>query len=597
MNKERLNKRKSDLSLRKLTVLALDCQATHSNPEIGRLFEIGWVNTQATPLFDHELTAEKVKSHLVTMEDNFQVPKQFLRITGIKSEEMNEAISKRNTWQKLYRTAKKTASNNQGICPAVIHYSRYEEPYLQHLHQEFAPQQDLPFTIVCTHKIVSRLFPGLPRKGLRAVAGYFGYSLPNFRRSLHHVVATAFIWNHVVRVLEEKENITTFTGLQDWLNSPAPPAHSKQWEREYPMEKALRQDLPEKPGIYRMYRSSGDLLYIGKAKSLKHRVNSYFTKRGRHAEHILEMLSQARTLSTTVTLTAFEAAIRESDEIKLQSPPYNRALQPNERQLYFYRENLKNKQTEPNTKHPIGPIPSNIKMESLAKLLDLLNAKIKKITPRLIEELLDCPPEYSPEKQCFISGFETFKKEFCVSIETPVTLNKMMKWGTQFWQEKLIEKESDIAIRDAEETQKDEDQKEIEEGWTPERVFKTLKRKIRMDSYQMRRSRWFCRLSESRLAWTNTNGAEEDKNVLLFENGTIQSNNSDPLSKISEIPPGHQKTLNQRQANFDIATYDRMRIVTTEMRRIIQEGRDIELTFHPGSILNKQQLEKILKWI
>lgn len=600
MNKEISKKGLKDLSLRKLVVLAIDCQATHSNPDAGQLAEIGWTKTQAARFFDHELTTEKVRSHLLKIEDNSQVPKQFYRITGIGIEEMKEAVSKRTAWQNLHRAAKQAASCNRGICAAVIHFSRYEEPYLRQLHQEFTPKHKFPFTIFCTHKIVSRLYPGLPRKGLRAAAGFFGYALPNQRRSLHHVVATAFIWNHLVGILEEREKITTFGELKEWLLSP-PADLSRQYPREYPMGRAFRQDLPDRPGIYRMYRSSGDLLYIGKAKSIKHRVNSYFTKRGRHSEHILEMLSQAQGLSATVTPTAFEAAIRESDEIKLLSPPYNRALQSNERQLLFYTKDLGDSRSEPSKQHPIGPIPSKVKLGSLAMLIDVLNSKIKRFTPRLIGGLLDTPPEHTPEKACFVSGLDIFKHEHCIPNEASLTLSNGARWGSIFWQEKLAEKESESAIEEEEESKREDDKEEVEEGWTPERVYKALKRKIRIDCFQMRRARWFCRLSESSLAWTNTNGADREMNVLVFENGKANPKTSSSLTESPSnsliIPPGHNKSLLQRQANFDIATYDRMRIVTTEMRRILQEGRNIELKFHPGDSLSNNQLEKILKWV
>ncbi|MEE8605103.1 MAG: exonuclease domain-containing protein, partial [Candidatus Aminicenantaceae bacterium] len=121
-------------SLSEITVLAIDCQATHNNPSIGHLAEIGWVKTQAIHPFDHEMTIENAKSHLVKMEKQSQMPNQFSRITGINSEEMKEAISKKIIWQKLDRAAKKTASDNHGICPTVIHFSRYESPYLEQLH-------------------------------------------------------------------------------------------------------------------------------------------------------------------------------------------------------------------------------------------------------------------------------------------------------------------------------------------------------------------------------------------------------------------------------------------------------------------------------
>ena len=234
-------------------------------------------------------------------------------------------------------------------------------------------------------------------------------------------------------------------------------------------------------------------------------------------------------------------------------------------------------------------------MKSLAKLIDVLNGKIRRFNLPLIEAVLDTPPEYAPEKECFQSGLEAFQKKYCNPIETPIKLRHVMKWGTQFWQEKLIEKE--LEKEKEAEAQQDEKQEETKEDWTPERVFKALKRIIRMGSFQMRRSRWFCRLSESSIAWTKTNGADKDKHVLTFKKGTTDFKSPTPLSDGPDIPPGHKKTPLQRQASFDIATYDRMRIVTTEIRRIIQEGRDIELCFHPGNVLNKEQLEKILRWV
>jgi DNA polymerase-3 subunit epsilon len=576
------------LKLKEISALAIDCQATHGNPASGHLIEIGWVPTHAAHPFDHEMITENVKSYLVKLGKHVRLPKQFLRITGIPPEEMKDAISKKIVWQKIYRASKNTASKNHGICPSVIHFRRYEEPYLEHLHQEFAPDAEYPFTVICTHEIISRLYPGLPRKGLRAAAGFFGYSLPNIRRSLHHVLATVFIWHHVVGILEEKENVSTVAELQDWLCNPPKPVTPKQHAREYPMDTALRQDLPNKPGIYRMYRSTGDLLYIGKAKSLKHRINSYFHKRGRHAEHILEMLSQAKNLSTSVTDTALEAAVRESDEIKHERPPYNRALQSNERQLLFYSKNLKRQQTEPSSRYPFGPFPSNINMSSLAKLIDVLNGKIQKFSPRLIESLLDTPPEYAPDKDCFELGLDEFRKEYCEDIQIPVRLSHIMNWGTQFWKEKLDEKEREVDEKEMEVLDEDEEQEEIEEGWTPERVFKALKRAIRMGSFQMRRARWFCRLSESTLSWSDADDNDKDKHVILIESGIPR------FTSFSQRP---QKSPADRQACFDIATYDRMRIITTEIRRIIQEGRDVTLCLHPGNSLNNKQLEKILKWV
>ena len=106
-----------------------------------------------------------------------------------------------------------------------------------------------------------------------------------------------------------------------------------------------------------MLRSNGDLLYIGKATSLKQRVNSYFRQKGSHAEHTLEMLSQAADLDVIRTGSALEAAMLESDEIKRHNPPYNVALQTGQRKLAFCSDDLQQSAGEPDAIHCIGPLP------------------------------------------------------------------------------------------------------------------------------------------------------------------------------------------------------------------------------------------------
>jgi len=46
---------------------------------------------------------------------------------------------------------------------------------------------------------------------------------------------------------------------------------SRRSKRTFPMDKALRAALPDAPGVYRFKRSNGDILYVGKATSLKKR--------------------------------------------------------------------------------------------------------------------------------------------------------------------------------------------------------------------------------------------------------------------------------------------------------------------------------------
>ena len=114
-----------------------------------------------------------------------------------------------------------------------------------------------------------------------------------------------------------------------------------------------------------MLRSNGDVLYVGKARSLKRRINSYFQKKSSHAEHILEMLSQAADIDVTDTGSALEAAILENDEIKRLSPPYNKALRSRDRQLWFCDRSLTSFSGRPDDIHTVGPLPSREIVESV----------------------------------------------------------------------------------------------------------------------------------------------------------------------------------------------------------------------------------------
>ncbi len=587
-----------ETSLSSLLVLAVDCQAAYHLPPGDRLLEIGWKKCRASLPVKPEEAAGEAEVFLVKKPSNIHIQERVLSMTGIKREELDGGAEKKFIWNRLSRTARRSAVENRGLSPAVIHYKRYEEPLLRRLHRECTPRQTWPFTsIICTHEIFKKLYPGHPRKSLRAVAGFLGFSLPQDRRCLHHVAATSFIWTHLVHLLEKREGIVRLEELLTWLNNSEKPAFFPKCRRDYPMGKKVIQDLPDRPGIYKMYRSTGDLLYIGKAKSLKKRINSYFYQNSRHAEHILEMLSQAQLLAISETQTAFEAAVRESDEIKRLSPPYNRALCLKDRTLMFYSKDLRRKRVEPDSLHPVGPVLSSFRLEAFPELIDILNASSSSFNPRFLETMLSVPEGYGPDMECFLSGLLAFGEEYVCYTKPPVGLCHLMVWGTRFWNEKLEEGEAAKDEGQAEGLSEEKEEAEKERGWTPERVLKSIKRTIRLGAYQLRRARWFCRLSESALTWTKPDDEDGGKSMIVIDGGKVLFRGYDKSLDKGSLPLHHARNLRERQIMFDLEQYDRMRIITTELRRLIQEGRDVGLCFHPGKILRNEHLKKMLQWV
>lgn len=138
--------------------------------------------------------------------------------------------------------------------------------------------------------------------------------------------------------------------------------------------------LPEMPGVYRYYDSSGELLYIGKAKNLKKRVASYFNRDAQHNAKTKVLVRKIADIQHNVVNSERDALLLENAFIKEHQPKYNIALKDDKSypfikithepfpKVYFTRQYIKD------GSEYFGPYTSLHHVRSLMEL-------IKKIYP------------------------------------------------------------------------------------------------------------------------------------------------------------------------------------------------------------------------
>jgi excinuclease ABC subunit C len=99
-------------------------------------------------------------------------------------------------------------------------------------------------------------------------------------------------------------------------------------------EETLTQ-IPDAPGVYLMIGSGGEILYIGKAVSLRNRVRSYFQAGSAHTIRTAAMVERVADVRTIVVTNEIEALILEANLIKRHQPPFNVRLRDDKRYPYL----------------------------------------------------------------------------------------------------------------------------------------------------------------------------------------------------------------------------------------------------------------------
>jgi excinuclease ABC subunit C len=136
--------------------------------------------------------------------------------------------------------------------------------------------------------------------------------------------------------------------------------------------------LPESPGVYRFYNDEDILIYVGKAKNIRKRVTSYFTKSSGVSRKTLRLVSEIERIEYTVSNTEFDALLLENNLIKQNQPRYNILLKDDKTFPYLcilkerFPRIIYTRKYLPHQGEYFGPYSSVVAMKSVLELVQKL---------------------------------------------------------------------------------------------------------------------------------------------------------------------------------------------------------------------------------
>lgn len=176
-----------------------------------------------------------------------------------------------------------------------------------------------------TLRLARRLLPSLPSKGLSGLTAHFGIQVHGRHRALGDATATAELLTILLDRLRVEFGATTVADVlafqrKRYHETRREPTHLRK------IRETILPGLPDRPGVYFMRDGQNRVIYVGKAKSLRSRVRSYFSGVENHPPKTKKLIRDVRDVTWRETGTELAALLEESRLIKTLLPVHNRAL-------------------------------------------------------------------------------------------------------------------------------------------------------------------------------------------------------------------------------------------------------------------------------
>jgi len=269
----------------------IDIETTGGSPNNERITEI------AILIHDGEKIVDEY-STLINPERN--IPYFITNLTGITNEMVEGA-------PRFFEVAKKIVEMTEGRT-FVAHNARFDYSFIR---EEFkALGYNFRRNILDTVSLCRRLIPGHRSYSLGNICEELGIRIDGRHRASGDALATSKLFDMLLKLDSESE-------------SPGIMGNNRLTKLNPALDITILDRLPEDPGVYYFYDNKGKLIYIGKSKSIRHRVLSHLSNNS--SKRAMEMRDSIADISWEETGNELIALIKESEEIKKNKPIYNRA--------------------------------------------------------------------------------------------------------------------------------------------------------------------------------------------------------------------------------------------------------------------------------
>ncbi|RXR20330.1 exonuclease domain-containing protein [Flavobacterium stagni] len=232
---------------------------------------------------------------------NPEIPIQpfVVKLTGINNAMLRSA-------PKFFEVAKRIIEITED-CIVVAHNASFDYRILRTEFSRLGYEFKRP--TLCTVELSKKLIPDQPSYSLGKLVRALGIPMADRHRASGDAMATVKLFKLLLSKDSEKEILKSLvkTEIKSGMS---------------PKLLDIVEALPTKTGIYYIHNEKGELIYIGKSKNIKKRVNQHFTGTTSKSKKI-----QREVFAVTYEETGSEliALLKESEEIKINKPIYNRA--------------------------------------------------------------------------------------------------------------------------------------------------------------------------------------------------------------------------------------------------------------------------------